>query len=89
MTIVLGGGGAISIARFDGERAEGTADRALPPGSRPTGAIEGQSVRLKVERCAALGAGFRVRVRFLDLERELREKILAAVAQPGGGSPGE
>lgn len=87
MKVDLAGGGAVEIERFDGERAEGTSDRPLPPGSRPEGSIEGRTVRLKVERCAAATPGpFRVRLRFLDLGRDLRERISSSIAQPGGGA---
>lgn len=87
MKLGLETGAVIVLDRFDGERGEGVADRALPPGSRPGGAIGGRRVRLKVERCARATPGpFRVRVRFVDLERDLREKILRGVTQPPDGS---
>lgn len=87
MKIDLEGGGELAIERFDGERAQGTASRALPPGSRPDGSIEGRRVRLKVERCTRDGDRFRVRARLIDLERDLRERILAATSQPEEPSP--
>ena len=87
MKIALDGGGEIAIERLDGERAEGAADRARPPGSRHEGSVDGRRVRLKVERCLAAKPGpFWVRVRFIDLERDLREKILRSGAQPPEGS---
>ena len=86
MNLSLQDGGSIAIEEFDGERAHGVADRALPPGSRPEGSIESRRVRLKVERCSAREGHFAVRIRFIDLERDLREKILADVAQPPEGT---
>ena len=83
MNVSLDGGGTLVLATFDGERAEGTVDRACPPGSRIEGQIGGARVRCKVERCRATAeGGFSVRIRFLDLDRTLRDAIRSALAQP-------
>lgn len=77
MTIDLGAGDRASIAETDGDRVTLTSTRAYPPGSTLEGTLSGGgAIHVKVRGCRKDGSDYRVEGRFVNLSRELRQKLL-------------
>ena len=75
--IELDGGGRASIDRTDGDRVSLVATRAFPPGSTLEGSLsDGSRLRVKVRGSKQSADGFAVEGRFVNLSRDLREKLV-------------
>lgn len=84
-TLIWDGGGEGRVIELAGEAVVLRSTRAHAPGSRPRGVLaSGQELRIKTHRSKrdetpADGMSFTVEGRVLDLTRQLRETLTAAL----------
>jgi hypothetical protein len=81
------GDGTGAVVALEGEVIRVRSSRAFAPGSRPSGrTARGEEVRMKTHRCKREDTGdgltFTLEGRTLDMSRELRAALLAALAAP-------
>ncbi len=84
LVIDLERGGAAELCRLEGDRATVQCGGAAAPGSRLAFRVAGRTLRLKVHRCVREGERFTIDGRFIDLTRDLRDRLAAGLA---AGSP--
>ena len=72
------GGQAILLA-LEGDRGTLRSATASAPGSRLAILVDGRTLRMKVHRCVREGEQFVVAGRFIDLTRDLRDRLTHAL----------
>ncbi|MSP24175.1 MAG: hypothetical protein EXR75_03220 [Myxococcales bacterium] len=83
VTMTLDDGRTARVTRLEGERIQLFAPGAAAPGSRLSGTVAAGALRLKVHGCVRRSDGtFAVRGVTLDLRREVRAAIIAALTNP-------
>lgn len=90
VAITWDGGGDGAVIALEGEVLRVRSSRAFAPGSRPSGrTARGEEVRMKTHRCKREDTGdglvFTLDGRTLDMSRELRTSLLAALAPAPAG----
>lgn len=80
MEIELEKGGTCKLVAIEGDRATVSSPIASAPGSRFAMRVDGRSLRLKVHRCVREDERFTISGRFIDLTRDLRERLAQAAA---------
>lgn len=78
-------GRTAELVALEGDRGTVRSPMASAPGSRLAMQIDGRTLRLKVHRCVREGEAFTIAGRFIDLTRDLRERLMTALADPHSG----
>lgn len=79
-------GGEARVVEAADDRVAVLSTLASAPGARIEGTLpSGGGVRIKVARCRAEGAGFRIEGKLLDATRATRDEVAALAASPAPG----
>lgn len=80
--VKLQDGRTAELVALDGDRGTVRSPMASAPGSRLAMQVDGRTLRLKVHRCVREDEQFTIAGRFIDLTRDLRERLMSALAEP-------
>lgn len=81
MSVRWNKGGEATVLEADDDKVAVRSTIPSAPGSRIEGVLpSGSGVRIKVARCKADGAGFRIEGKLLDATRAARDEVRSLVA---------
>jgi hypothetical protein len=84
VSVRLEKGDMAELIALEGDKGTIRSPMASAPGSRLGMKVDGRMLRLKVHRCVRDGDVFTIAGRFIDLTRDLRERLAAEIEPKTG-----